>query len=101
MRLPEILVQVLIWLPALIALSRGCVYRWLVPLLCGGIAAIDLYDAAALLSTRNARHSAYLFIGEVLVWMAIFIFSACARAPGEFRASDPGAAGRGEEPGSN
>jgi hypothetical protein len=51
--------------------------------LCGGIAMIDFYDVAEYLSTHNARHSAYLFIGEVFVWMAIFILSVCARAPGE------------------
>ena len=83
MRTPEILVQILIWLPTIIALTRGCAYRWLIFLLCGGIAALDLYDIAALLSTRNARHSALLFAGEVLVWMPLFILSIYARVPGE------------------
>jgi hypothetical protein len=83
MRTPEIIIETLIWLPTVIAFSRGCDYRWLIPLLCGGIAMIDFYDVAEYLSTHNARHSAYLFIGEVFVWMAIFILSVCARAPGE------------------
>lgn len=87
MRTPEVLVQTLIWLPTLIAFARGCTYRWLIPLVSGGIAAIDLYDLAALLSTHNARHSIYLFAGEVVVWMSIFILSICAKSSGEARES--------------
>ncbi|MFM8444831.1 MAG: hypothetical protein ACKN9W_16035 [Methylococcus sp.] len=87
MRTPELLLQTLIWLPTLIAFARGCAYRWLIPLICGGIAAIDLYDVPSLLSTHNARHSIYLFAGEVVVWMAIFILSICARTSAKARES--------------
>lgn len=88
MRIPEILVQVLIWLPVVIALTRRCNYRWLILPLCGVIAVIDLYDVAAFLSRHNARHSALLFTGEVLVWIPLFILSIYARTPNEHRGSE-------------
>lgn len=90
MRIPEILVQILIWLPVVIALTRRCAYRWLILLLCGTIAVIDLYDVAAFLSRHNARHSALLFTGEVLVWLPMFILSIYARTPDERRDSEEG-----------
>lgn len=83
MRVPELLIQTLIWLPALIAFSRACRHRWLIAGICAVIAASDLYDFAHLLSARNARHSMYLFTAEVLVWLPTFILSIYARKPGQ------------------
>lgn len=85
MRIPEILIQTLIWLPALIAFSRGCRHRWLIGGICALIAASDLYDFAHLLSARNARHSMYLFTAEVLIWLPTFILSIYASRPGDPR----------------
>lgn len=79
MRTPEILVHTLVWLPTIIAFSRRCEHRWLIFLLCSGLAVIDLYDVAKYLSQKNARHSMYLFIGMVLTWLPVFILSIYAR----------------------
>jgi hypothetical protein len=85
MRIPEILVQTLIWLPVFIAFSRGCRHRLIIVIVCGAIAASDLYDFASYLSHRNARHSMYLFMVEVLAWLPTFILSIYARKPSENR----------------
>jgi hypothetical protein len=79
MRTPEIFVHTLVWLPAVIAVSRKCDYRWLICAICLGLAVLDLYDVAKWLSNTNARHSMYLFIGMVLTWLPVFILSIYAR----------------------
>jgi len=83
MRIPELLIQTLIWLPALIAFTRACRHRWLIAGICALIAASDLYDFAHLLSAKNARLSMYLFTAEVLVWLPTFIASIYSRRPGD------------------
>ena len=80
-RTPEILVETLIWLPAIIAWSRGCQMRYLIPimLVCVGLSLVDFLDLVDQLSTHNARHSLYAFIVEVLTWLPAFIFSIYGR----------------------
>ena len=79
MRTPEIFVHTLVWLPAVIAVTRRCEYRWLIVLICLGLAILDLYDVAKWLSHTNARHSMYLFIGMVLSWLPVFILAIYAK----------------------
>ena len=80
-RIPEILVETLIWLPAVIAWSRGCQIRYLIPitLVSTSLSLVDFLDVVDQLSTHNARHSLYAFIAEVLAWLPAFIFSIYAR----------------------
>lgn len=82
MRVPELLVQMLIWLPVVIAFTRHCRHRWVIVMVCAAIAVSDLYDVASFLSKRNARHSMYLFMVEVLAWLPVFILSIYAPVQG-------------------
>ncbi len=75
MKVPELLVQTLIWLPVGIAFARHCRHRWVILIVCSGIAASDIFNLASTLSHRNARHAMYLFILEVLAWLPVFILS--------------------------
>mgnify|MGYP006298296763 CR=1 FL=1 len=80
-RLPEVLVETLIWLPAVIAWSRGCRLQYLIPItvVSATLSLVDFLDLVDQLSTHNARHSLYAFIAEVLVWLPAFILSIYAR----------------------
>lgn len=75
MKMTEWVVQILIWLPALIALSRRCRYSVIILMLCAAISGIAVYDIHDYLAEKNARHALYLFAAEVLVWLPTFILS--------------------------
>ncbi|MFZ4655006.1 MAG: hypothetical protein ACOYLM_11645 [Methylococcaceae bacterium] len=81
MKTTEWVVQILIWLPALIAMSRRCQYALIIVVLCAIISGIAVYDIHDYLAEKNARHALYLFAGEVLVWLPTFILSIYAASP--------------------
>lgn len=85
MKMTEWVVQILIWLPALIALSRRCRYAVMIVMLCGVISGIAVYDIHDYLAEKNARHALYLFAAEVLVWLPTFILSIYAVSPSTHR----------------
>jgi peptidoglycan/LPS O-acetylase OafA/YrhL len=87
MKMTEWVVQILIWLPALIALSRRCRYAVVIVMLCAAISGIAVYDIHDYLAEKNARHALYLFAAEVLVWLPTFILSIYAVSPST-RSSD-------------
>ena len=81
MKIAALVVYILIFLPAVIAYSRQCEYRVVVYLLCVVLAALGVMDAHWILAKKNAGHSLYLFIGEVVVWIFVFIHSIYALNP--------------------
>ena len=81
MKIAALVVYILIFLPAVIAYTRQCEYRIVVYLLCVVLAALGVMDAHWLLAKKNAGHSLYLFIGEVVAWIFVFIHSIYALNP--------------------
>ena len=81
MKTTEWVVQILIWLPALIAMSRRCQYALIIVVLCAIISGIAVYDIHDYLAEKNARNALNLFAGEVLVWLPTFILSIYAASP--------------------
>jgi hypothetical protein len=78
MKMTELVLYILIFLPSLIAFTRQCEFRFAVYLLCGGIACLAALGVHHQLASNNAGHSLYLFIGEVVVWILLLIFSVYA-----------------------
>lgn len=81
MKFAAFVVYILIFLPAVIAYTRQCEYRIVVYLLCVVLAALGVMDAHWILAKKNAGHSLYLFIGEVVTWIFVFIHSIYALNP--------------------
>ena len=90
MKMTEWVVQILIWLPGLIALSRRCRYALIIVILCAIISGIAVYDIHDYLAEKNSRHALYLFAGEVLVWLPTFILSIYAVSPSPRRSEEAG-----------